>query len=301
MADVVVEPPAALTELAARVGARGSPPDGGCQIAVIQASRGWRALDLREVWRYRELIYFLAWRDVKVRYKQTALGVVWVILQPVVAMVIFSFFFGRLAHMPSDGLPYPLFAYTGLLPWMFFATAATNASSSLVSNTNLVSKVYFPRLVIPIAAVSASVVDLTIQLALLVVLLLVFGVMPGPALMLLPPLFIFMLLTALSVGIWLSALDVEYRDVRYAIPFLMQVWLFATPVVYPASLVSENVRALYGLNPMAGVVEGFRWALLGRDYSPGPLLWVSVGVVMVLLISGLFYFRRMERSFADVI
>jgi lipopolysaccharide transport system permease protein len=285
MADAVLDDPTALVGTA-RQAKPVSEPDHPCQVSFIRASRGWRALDLRELWQYRELVYFLAWRDVKVRYKQTALGVAWVLIQPAVAMVIFWFFFGRLAHMPSDGLPYPLFLYTGLLPWLFFATAVTNASNSLVANSNLVSKVYFPRLAIPMAAVASSLVDLAIQLSLLV---------------LLPPLFLFMLLTALAVGIWLSALDVQYRDVRYAIPFLIQVWLFATPVVYPASLVSEQTRGIYGLNPMAGVVEGFRWALLGRTTNPGPLLWVSVAVVLILLISGLFYFRRMERSFADVI
>jgi len=300
LADALLEESSAILEISKRT-TPARVPDGLCQITSIRPSRGWRALDLRELWRYRELVYFLAWRDVKVRYKQTALGVAWVLIQPVVAMVIFWFFFGRLAHMPSDGLPYPLFLYAGLLPWLFFATAVTNASNSLVSNSNLVSKVYFPRLAIPLAAVGSSLVDLAIQLSVLVVLLLGFGIMPGPSLILLPPLFIFMLLTALAVGIWLSALDVQYRDVRYAIPFLIQVWLFATPVVYPASLVSEQTRGIYGLNPMAGVVEGFRWALLGRTGNPGPLLWVSIAVVLVLLISGLFYFRRMERSFADVI
>jgi lipopolysaccharide transport system permease protein len=267
----------------------------------IRASHGWRAIDLRELWRYRELVYFLAWRDVKVRYKQTALGVAWAILQPLAGMLIFSIFLGNLVHVPSDGLPYPLFAYAGLLPWMFFANAVVGASSSLVGNTNLVTKVYFPRLVIPIAAVLAGLVDLGIGLLLLVLLLLIFGAAPTLGLLLVPLFITLAVLTALAVGIWLSALDVQYRDVRYAIPFLVQVWLFATPVVYPASVVPEQYRALYGLNPMAGVIEGFRWALLGGTPFPGPLLVVSVLVSGLVLVSGQLYFRRMERTFADVI
>ncbi|MGI9145094.1 MAG: ABC transporter permease [Chloroflexota bacterium] len=267
----------------------------------IQPSSGWRTLDLGSLWKYRELVYFLAWRDVKVRYKQTALGVAWAILQPLAAMAVFTVFLGSLVHVPSDGLPYPLFAYVGLLPWTYFSNAAIGASSSLVTNTHLVSKVYFPRLVIPIAAVLAGLVDLGIGLVLLVGLLLVLGVSPGAGLLTLP-LFVFLnILAALAVGIWLSALDVQYRDVRFAIPFLIQVWLFATPVVYPASIVPEQYRALYGLNPMAGVVEGFRWTLLGGTPLSGPLLAVSVTVVLTMLLTGLLYFRRMERTFADVI
>lgn len=267
----------------------------------IQPSHGWRALDLRELWRYRDLVYFLAWRDVKVRYKQTALGVAWALLQPLVAMGIFTLFFGVLIKVPSDGLPYALFAYTGLLPWTYFANAASNASGSLVANTNLVSKVYFPRLAIPLSSVLAGLIDLAVGLGLFLLLLVAFGVTPTPNLVWVPAFVALTMLTALSVGVWLSALDVEYRDVRYAIPFLIQVWMFATPVVYPASVVPEQYRALYGLNPMAGVVEGFRWALLGQRDAPGPLLAVSVGVMVLTLVSGLFYFRRMERTFADVI
>ena len=271
------------------------------QFIRLEPSSGWRALDLRELWRFRDLVYFLAWRDVKVRYKQTALGVIWAVLQPLAAMAIFTVFLGGLVHVPSDGLPYPLFAFAGLLPWTFFANATTSASSSLVGNTNLVSKVYFPRLAIPVAAVLAGLVDLAIGLVLLVALLVVFGVTPGPALLALPLFVVLNVLAALAVSIWLSALDVQYRDVRYAIPFLIQVWLFATPVVYPASVVPEQYRALYGLNPMAGVVEGFRWALLGRTDIPFSLVGVSVIVIATVFVSGLFYFRRMERSFADVI
>lgn len=271
------------------------------KVLRIQPSSGWRALDIRELWQYRDLIYFLAWRDVQVRYKQTALGVAWAILQPLAAMAVFTVFLGALVHVPSDGLPYALFAYVGLLPWTYFANAATGASSSLVANTNLVSKVYFPRIAIPIAAVLAGLVDLAIGLVLLAGLLVFFGATPGGGLLLLPLFIALAVLTALAVGVWLSALDVQYRDVRYAIPFLIQVWLFATPVVYPASVVPQQYRAIYGLNPMAGVVEGFRWALVGRTDFPGPLLVVSIVVVTTVFLSGIFYFRRMERIFADVI
>lgn len=267
---------------------------------IVEASRGWRALDLRELWRYRELIYFLAWRDVKVRYKQAALGVAWALLQPVLAMAIFSIL-GGLAHLSSEGLPYPVFAYTGLLPWLYFANATGNASGSLVANANLISKVYFPRLVIPLAGVLAGLVDLGVGLVLLLVLLVPFGITPSPGLLLVPLLVVLAMVTALSVSIWLSALDVQYRDVRYAVPFLIQVWMFATPVLYSPELIPERYRTLLGLNPMTGVVEGFRWALLGRAEGPGELLALSIGMVLIVLVTGLFYFYRMERTFADVV
>ena len=278
-----------------------APPGRDLATTVIEPTRGWRALDFRELWRYRELVYFLAWRDVKVRYKQTALGVAWAILQPLVALAIFTFVFGTLAKLPSDDMPYALFAYAGLVPWMYFANATSNASGSLVANTNLVSKVYFPRLVIPVAGVVGGLVDLAINLALLIVLMLAFGGAVTINLLFVPLLVLGAVLTALSVSVWLSALDVQYRDVRYAIPFLIQVWMFATPVVYPSSLLPERWRALAGLNPMAGIVEGFRWALLGKTEPPGPMLGVSLVVVVVVLVTGLFYFRRMERTFADVV
>jgi len=276
---------------------------GGQHVAVteIRPSKGWRAVELSELWRYRELIYFLAWRDVKVRYKQTALGIVWALLQPVAAMVIFTVFLGQLAKIPSDGLPYALFAYAGLLPWTYFANATTGASSSLVANSNLISKVYFPRLVIPMATVVAGLVDLAVGGALLVVLLPAFGVVPSARLLLVPLFVALAFITALAVAMWLSALDVQYRDVRYAIPVLVQLWLFATPVVYPASLVPESYRMFLGLNPMAGVIEGFRWSILGTGDPPSGLLLVSAIVVAAILTSGLTYFRRMERGFADVI
>jgi lipopolysaccharide transport system permease protein len=267
----------------------------------IQPSSGWRALDVRELWRYRELAWTLAMRDVSVRYKQTALGVIWALLQPLVAMAIFSLFFGLLIKVPSDGLPYPLFALTGLLPWTYFANATTSASSSLVANTNLISKVYFPRMVIPVASVIGGLIDLAIGFVLLLAVLLFFGIGFGPEMIAVPAFVLLAVLTSLSIGIWLSALDVQYRDVRYAIPFLIQVWMFATPVVYPASVVPEAYRALYALNPMVGVVEGFRWAMLGETAPPVLTIGVSTLAVAIVLISGLFYFRRVERAFADVI
>ena len=268
---------------------------------TIRPSKGWVSVNIAELVEYRELIYFLVWRDLKVRYKQTAIGVAWAVLQPLLAMVVFSVFFGRLARMPSDGIPYPVFAYCGLLPWQFFAHALTESGNSLVTNERLVTKVYFPRLVIPFAAVLSGVVDFGIAFLLLLVLMAAFHVAPTGAIVLLPCFFLLVVATALAAGLWLSALNVQYRDIRYTIPFLAQFWLFATPVVYPSSLVPAKWRALYGLNPMAGVVEGFRWALLGRGEGPGPLLAVSTAVAVLLLLSGLFYFRRMERTFADVV
>ena len=267
----------------------------------VEPGRAWTAIDLKEVWQYRELLYFLTWRDVKVRYKQTVLGATWAIIQPLFMMLVFSLFFGRLARVPSDGIPYPVFALCGLLPWQLFAHALTESSNSLVGNQNLITKVYFPRLVIPIAAVLGGVIDFVIAFLLLLALMLYYGIVPGIAIVTLPGFLLLALLTALAVGLWLSALNAQYRDVRYTISFLVQFWLFATPVAYPSSLVPEKWRPLYGLNPVAGVVEGFRWALLGKSQAPGAMLWVSVSVVVVLLLGGLYYFRRMEQEFADVI
>lgn len=270
-------------------------------VTRVAPSRGWFDLRLRQIWEYRDLLYFLIWRDIKVRYKQTVLGAAWAILQPVLTMVVFSIFFGRLAGVQSDGLPYPIFVFCGLLPWQLFAYALTESGNSLVANRALVTKVYFPRLIIPLAAVLAGVLDFAIAFAVMILLMLVYGIFPtSPALLALPALVVFALVTALAVGVWLSALNVEYRDVRYTIPFLTQIWFFATPIAYSSSLLPESVRAIYGLNPMAGVVDGFRWALLGAP-APGPLLWVSVATVVVILFTGLLYFRRMERTFADVI
>lgn len=268
---------------------------------LIRPSRGWTALNLRDLWQYRELIFFLAWRDIQVRYKQTALGVAWAVIQPVFMMIVFSVFFGRLAGVPSEGVPYPIFAYCALLPWQLFAYSVTESSQSLVANQNLITKVYFPRVVIPLSSVIAGLVDFVIAFGVLIGMMGYYRIVPTQAVWALP---LFVLLTvslALGVGLWLSALNVLYRDVRYTIPFLTQMWLFVTPIAYPSSLVPEQWRALYGLNPMAGVVEGFRWALLGTENAPGVLLAVSTVVTLVLLVSGLYYFRRMERTFADTV
>lgn len=268
---------------------------------IIQPSQGWPQLRLREIWEYRDLLYFLVWRDIRVRYKQTLLGAAWAILQPVTTMVVFSIFFGRLAKVPSDGVPYPVFAFTALLPWQLFAYALSESSNSLVANQNLITKVYFPRLVVPFAAVVSGLADFTISMAVLAGLMIYFRLPVGSAVLWLPVFVIFAVITALAVGLWLSALNVKFRDVRYTIPFMTQLWMFATPVAYPSSIVPTQWRALYGLNPMAGVVEGFRWALLGTTQAPGALLVVSAFVVAALLASGLIYFRRMEATFADTV
>ena len=270
------------------------------QVLHIRPSRGWVPLNLRDLWEYRELLYFLTWRDLKVRYKQTVLGVAWAIIQPLFTMVVFSLFFGRLARVPSDGVPYPLFSFTALLPWGLFANALGQTSNSLVSSANLLTKVYFPRLVIPLSTVLSGVADFTVSFGVLLVLLGLYGIAPGPAVAVLPLFLLMALVTSLGVGLWLSALNVQYRDVRYTVPFLTQFWLFATPVAYPSSLLSEPWRTLYGLNPMVGVVEGFRWALLGTQ-PPGSMLAVSSVVSVALLVSGAYCFRRMEKTFADVV
>jgi lipopolysaccharide transport system permease protein len=266
---------------------------------TIEASRGWVPLRLRSLWEYRELLYFLVWRDIKVRYKQTALGAAWAIIQPLFTMVVFAVFFGRLAKMPSDGIPYPIFAYAALVPWTFFAHALSQASNSVVASANLVKKVYFPRLVIPVASVLSGVVDFLFAFAVLIGLMLYYGIGLSTRLLLFPCFLLLAMATALGVALWLSALNVEFRDVRYAVPFLTQFWLFATPVAYPSSLLAEPWRTIYGLNPMAGVVEGFRWALLGVNPGPGPMVLASTGACLVLLVGGAYYFRRMERTFAD--
>ena len=269
-------------------------------VTIVRASRGSRALNLRDLWDYKELLYFLAWRDVKVRYKQTGLGVAWAILQPVLTMLIFSVFFGRLTKVPSDGIPYPVFVFAALLPWQLFAFALTESSNSLVSSRNLITKVYFPRLIVPVASVLAGLLDFSISFLVLLVLMFCYGIKLTMALLTIPIFIVAAVGTALAVGIWFSALNLTYRDVRYTIPFLTQFWLFATPVAYPSSLVPRPWRILYGLNPMAGVVEGFRWALLGKGGVAGPLGWVSAAMVLVLLAGGLIYFRRTEADFADV-
>jgi len=267
----------------------------------IRPQTGWTAAGLKELWEYRELLYFLTWRDIKVRYKQTVLGAAWAIIQPFFMMVVFSLFFGYLAKVPSDGIPYPIFAYCALLPWQLFAHALTESSNSLVANERLITKVYFPRLVVPISAVLGALLDFAIAFVILLLMMAYYGVRPTWAIVTLPAFLLLAMLTALGVGLWLSALNVKYRDVRYTISFLIQFWLFATPVAYSSSIVPARWRALYGLNPMAGVVEGFRWALLGKSEGPGALLAVSVAVVILILIGGLYYFRRMEAEFADVV
>jgi len=259
------------------------------------------ALNLRELWEYRELLWFLVWRDVKVRYKQTVLGAGWAILQPVATMIVFSLFFGRLAGMPSDGLPYPIFSFAGLVPWTFFSQGLSQSANSLVGSHNLITKVYFPRLAIPISTVIAGLVDFALSFLVLLVMMLAYGIVPGPEVLALAPLLLLALVTALGAGLWLSALNVQFRDVRYIVPFLTQLWLFLTPIAYPSSLLGEPWRTVYGLNPMAGVVEGFRWALLGTGEPPGAMLAASVLAALALLASGALYFRRTERTFADVI
>ena len=273
---------------------------GGATI-VLEPAVGWAALKLGEVWHSRELLLFLAWRDIKVRYAQAALGVAWAVIQPLLMMLVFTVFLGHLAKIPSGGVPYAVFAFAGLVPWTLFANATGGAAQSLVGSANLVSRVWFPRLVLPGAALLSFVPDVAIASLLLIGLMLLYGMsVPVTALML--PVFVaFALLAAASVGVWLSALNVAYRDVRYAVPFVIQLWLFATPVAYPASLVPANYRDLLGLNPMAGVVEGFRWALLGQGQPPWVLMGVSSLVLITLLVTGMFYFRRVEHGFADVI
>jgi lipopolysaccharide transport system permease protein len=271
------------------------------QTLTIRPPSGWASIGLRELWEYRELLYFLTWRDIKVRYKQTALGAAWAIIQPFFMMVVFSLFFGKLGGMKSDGLPYPVFVYCALLPWQLFAFALSESSNSLVGNQNLITKVYFPRLIVPISAVLGGLIDFAIAFVILLGMMAYYGIVPGVAVLTLPLFILLAIMTALGVGLWLSALNVQYRDVRYTIGFLTQFWLFATPVAYPSSIVPAPWRALYGLNPMAGVVEGFRWALLGKADPPSALLAFSVAAVIILLVGGLHYFRRMEQTFADIV
>lgn len=266
-----------------------------------EPAKGWSLPKLRELWEFRELLYFFAWRDIKVRYKQTVMGVLWAIIQPFLTMVIFSLFFGRLASVPSDGLPYPVFSYAALVPWTFFANALAQASNSLVINANMIKKIYFPRLALPIASVFAGVIDFLLAFVVLLGIMLYYGLVPTINIIWLPLFLLLALITSLGVSLWLAAMNVQFRDVHYTIPFLTQAWLFVTPIAYPSSLLPEPWRTLYGINPMAGVVEGFRWALLGTGTAPGKMIIVSVLVALTLFISGAFYFRRMEQSFADVL
>src|SRR5215471_1918379 len=276
-------------------------PADGPPVLRIEPSKGWVSLKLHEFWEYHELLYFLIWRDVKVRYKQTALGAAWAIIQPFFTMVIFSLFFGQLAKIPSDGVPYPIFSYAALVPWMFFAHGLTQAPTKLVGSADLIKKVYFPRLAIPIAAVLSGIVDFALVFLVLLGMMLYYSILPTLNALWLPLLLLLALVTSLGVGLWLSALNVQYRDVQYVIPFLTQFWLFATPIAYPSSLLHEPWRTIYGLNPMVGVIEGFRWALLGTDTAPGPIILASSVASLSILIGGALYFRRMEKTFADVV
>lgn len=268
----------------------------------IKPSKGLAALNLRDLWVYRELVYFMVWRDVKVKYKQTLLGMAWAVIQPVMTMLVFTFLFGKVAKLPTDGIPYPVFSFTALLPWGLFTTALNQGSRSLVAHNNMVTKIYFPRLILPLASVLSGVVDFAIAFVILVVLMFYYQVTPAWHLLwTLPLLLIMTVVTALGVALWLSAINVKYRDVNQALPFLTQFWLFATPVAYSASVISAKWQLVYSLNPMAGVVNGFRWALLGSGNGPDLSFWVSALISVVILISGLFYFRSMEKTFADTI
>lgn len=279
------------------------------EILYLRPTRGWTALNLRDLWRYRELTYFLIWRDIKVRYKQTLLGASWAILQPFIAMVVFSIFFGGLAKMPSDGVPYPIFSFTGLLPWTLFAKAINDAGRSMVANRSMITRIYFPRMVIPLASVLSGLVDFFLAFLVYIAMMIYYNFAPNstyqivltPAIFTLPLFLLLALVTSLGVGLWFATLNVNYRDINYILPFFTQVWLFLTPVIYPSSMLSEKWQLIYSLNPMAGVVNGFRWALLGIDTGVTGSILISTSISIVILISGLFYFRRMERTFADMI
>ena len=268
---------------------------------VIEPTKGIARLNLVELWQYRELLFFLTLRDIKVRYKQTALGVTWALLQPLGMMVVFSIFFGKLANMPSEGIAYPIFVFCGLLPWQLFSRSLTEAANSVVMDQRLITRVYFPRLIVPMTSVLAALVDFVIAFVIFVGMMVYYGVLPTTAIWALPLFMILMLMTGLGMGLWLAALNVEFRDVRYVLPFMAQMWLFVTPVVYPSSLLSDKWQIVYGLNPMAGVVEGFRWALLGVGPGPGPLIAVSAGISILLFVTGIIFFRQREKTFADVV
>ena len=270
-------------------------------IEVIEPKKGWVPLDLREIWNYRELLYFLTKRDIKVRYKQTVLGGLWAIIQPVSTMIVFTLFFGRLAKVPSDGIPYPIFVYVGLLPWTYFANALSASGNSLVGSANLISKVYFPRLIVPASASLAGLLDFFIAMLVLAAMMIYYQFLPNVGIVLFPFLVVLTFLCAVGVGLWLSALNVEYRDIRYVIPFLIQLWMFVSPVIYPVSIVNEKYRWLLALNPMGGVIEAYRASLLGHMPVDWSLLGLSSAMILLILITGLYYFRRMEKVFADVV
>lgn len=270
------------------------------QVVRVQASRGWASLKLREIWEFRDLLGLMAMRDVRVRYKQTALGATWAVIQPLLTMMVFSLFFGRLARMPSDGIPYPLFSYAALLPWTFFANTVTQATMSVQGNAGLIKKVYFPRLIIPMATLLTGMVDFAVAFGILLLMMVYYGVLPTVNVMWLPGFLLLAMVTSLGVGLWLGALNALFLDMRFLVTFFIQFLMFATPIAYPSSLLDEPWRTVYGINPMAGVVEGFRWSLLGTASAPGPMLIVSTFVAFTLLVSGAFYYRRMERTFADI-
>ncbi len=276
-------------------------PSATVPVTLIRARYRWFEVNLAELWEYRELLYFLVWRDLKIRYKQTLIGVAWAVIQPLFTMIIFSIFFGRLAGLPSDGMPYPIFYYTALLPWTYFANALSQASNSIVAHQQVITKVYFARVLLPVSAVLAGLADFAVAAAILFVMMFGYGIMPTWKVLWMLPLILLVIVTAVALSLWLSALNALYRDVRYAVPFVLQFWMFASPVAYPASLVPEHWRWLYGINPMAGVIEGFRWALAGVGPGPGPMMAVSVVVVLIVLVAGFFYFQRMERTVADVV
>jgi lipopolysaccharide transport system permease protein len=278
--------------------AAGAPP----RVIRVERSRGWVALKLGDLWAYRELVHFLTWRDVKVRYKQTVLGAAWAILQPLLTMLVFSLFFGRLAHMPSEGVPYPVFTLAAIVPWTFFSNGLTQSSNSLVGNANLITKVYFPRLIVPVATVLSGVIDFVLAFFVLLAMMTYYHLTPAGTIIWLPLFLLLALIASLGMGLWMSAMNVQFRDVRYTVPFLTQFWLFATPIAYPSSLIHDPVRrTLFGLNPMVGAVEGFRWALFGRTAAPVAVVAMSFTTALIVLVTGALYFRRMERTFADIV
>jgi len=269
-------------------------------LRITPPARWWK-ISFRELWEYRELLYFFVWRDIKIRYKQTAIGAAWAVLQPLLTMIVFTLFFGKLAHVPSEGLPYPIFYYSALLTWMYFATSLQNATNTIVENQRVITKVYFPRLALPLSSVLSGLVDFGVSFLMFAAMLAYYGIRPTPAALWVPAFLMLALLTAFGVGLWLAALNAIYRDVRYVLPFLVQFWMFASPVAYPGTLVPERWRWLYGLNPMAGVIEGFRWSLTGHGVRPGRLMFISAGIVVIVLLSGVAYFQRMETKVADVV
>jgi lipopolysaccharide transport system permease protein len=267
---------------------------------IIRPPRKWVPVDLHELWNYRELLTSFTIRDIKIRYKQTALGFLWAVIQPLFMMLIFTVIFGNFAKIPSDGIPYPLFSFAALLPWMLFSEGLTRSTMSMVTNSNIMTKVYFPRLIMPISGILSPLVDFAVSISILVLMMAYYGFVPTINVIFLPLFILLALATSLGVGLWLAALNVKYRDFQYTVPFIVQLWMYASPVVYPASMLPAAIRPIYGLNPMAGVIEGFRWALLGTEI-PGSIIFVSVSVVIVLLVSGMFYFRRMEQYYADIV